>query len=818
MNLLYELIFTLRAIKKKLGFSMLCVVVVALGYTVSIPLYSMVRNFAYAPLSFPGGENFVMVKQFDRQSNTELSAFSYDFFQLSAIKESASTFKSLGGYQDVGIAFNDGELTQQYFAVEITAEAFSITATNPILGRPIRASDESPGADPVLLLGHSAWQNYYGASEDVIGRVARVNGVPHTIIGVMPDGFRYPLAAEMWLPLSLPAAIEPGAGTRFVPIGVLNDGVSRIEASAELTAILQRLGNDFPEHYADRSAELIPFTHGAFSLGFTLFNSLAGLAISIFVLISLNVGNLLTIRANERINELAIRAAMGASRVRLMFHVLLESLLVCMVGAVLGSVSAGMVLGVIDSFFYGLLPNGRAIPFWFDFSYSADVLIAASLMLAFLWLLSGSFAAWRATRQEISLTLASDSKGMPAKASNRLIRGLVNIQVILSFFLLVLSGVFVLQLQSFYESSAVDEPERFFTATIELSTVTYESETQRQNYRQELKELLLADGNIEEASFVTSLPGQGSGFFNVTLEEDEITDQIDLPEQRISWVDVNYFQTVGGLRLSEGRYFDASDSDSGEAVVIVDDVFIQQMQIEESPLGRRVRIIAEGEQMAEVARIVGVVPRYAGESELNEDISSLIYRPMTQSSPKRFQLLVKTPANMSLSVSELEEKIRTYSTAVDRDISLDLFDSLAGQVERNFALGRLVAGVLTGTALGALLLAVIGVYGLISRSVFVRLSEIGIRRALGSPDSLITGMFLRNGFFYIAMGIIFGGGVAALAINALSNSSPSLNLFPSLTVAFTVVTAVVGSLIVIASYVPVRGVVAMEPGEALHYE
>lgn len=820
MNIWADLIYTLRIIRKRIGFSTLCIVVVALGYAISIPLYSMVKNFAYSPLPFPNGDKFVQFDQIDTLSNSRLNTPSFDIFQLNAVSESASSFQHLGGYRILGVAFNDGDVTQQFSAAELTAETLEITAVTPIIGRSLQTEDEKVDAEPVVLLGYGAWQSYYGGQTEIIGRSARVNGVPHTIIGVMPADFKYPLASDLWLPLQISATAQPGAGPLISFIGVLEKNVDRQQASAELSTIFQRLGNDFPDHYSDRAAEAIPFTHASFTGAFIVFNSVAGLASSIFLLVCLNITNLLTVRANERVNELAIRTAMGARRTSLVFHVLFESFLVCTFGAALGLVGAKLVLGFVDSFIFNLIPSGGAVPFWFDFSYSSDMGLLASLMLVFLWLISSSFAAWRVTNKDIAVTLSGDSKGVPAQASGKLTNILVSLQIVVSFFLLVVSGVLVLQIQVGMSSgnSPVDAPETYYTASIDLSADSYNSAEDRVRFREEFRERLKVNSDIEAVTYSSSLPGSGVRGFDVTLESDIAADLSVSSLNEISWVDSNYFQTVGGFVLLAGRYFDEGDKNVTDNVVIVDDVFLQQMQLTESPLGKRVRISKAGEQVYETARVVGVLSRFNDGREIPEGSTPLIYRPLSQNSPARFQFIIKASSNTTASFAEFEEQVRISATAVDRDLSFSYLETLASIVEKNYALGRMFSSMITGAAFGAMILSLIAVYGLISRSVSARRREIGIRRAVGSTDFSITRIFLKQGFIHLSFGVLFGGGIAILASNALIGADTSQTLSSLLPAIFLLVTFTVGSLVAYASYVPVRKIISLEPGDALHYE
>ncbi|PCI76742.1 MAG: hypothetical protein COB20_09920, partial [SAR86 cluster bacterium] len=323
MNFWYEFSYTIRVLKRRIGFSSLCVLVIALGYTVTIPLYAIVKNFAYATLPFPDSDRLVIVSQIDTLRNGEMTTSSFDEYQYNEIEQSVSSLDSLSAFHELAITLSEGEYAERFFGGRITAETLSYAATNPILGRPFESADEAVGAERVVLLGYGVWQRYYAGDPSIIGKSSRVNQIPHTIIGVMPEGFSYPQSAQLWLPLSIDNAAQPGTSPRVSIIGKLASGVSRSEAALELAGLVERQSLDFPDIYGNRSAKIIPFTHGMFTSAFTIFNSMAGMAICIYLLVCLNIGNLLLIRANDRVNELAVRKAVGSSRAGLFATVLL---------------------------------------------------------------------------------------------------------------------------------------------------------------------------------------------------------------------------------------------------------------------------------------------------------------------------------------------------------------------------------------------------------------------------------------------------------------------------------------------------------------
>ncbi|PCI76284.1 MAG: hypothetical protein COB20_10900 [SAR86 cluster bacterium] len=817
MNLSYELNFTLRVLRKKLGFNALCILVIALGIAVSIPLYSLVRNMAYASLPFPDGERMISLVQVDARTNSELARNSFDSAQYLSLKEGSSSFDVLGAYFEAGVTFSDGDYAERFYGVEITAETLELAATVPVLGRSLLPSDQLPGAEPVILLGYDVWQNYYGGATDIVGKVSRVEGVPNTIIGVMPPGFKYPMAFEVWQPLTISSAIEPGVGKKFAIMGVLSEEASRRTATNEVQILMEQLAARYPQEYGDKLAKVSPFTHSAASDAFAIFNTVGGLAISIFLLVCLNVANLLTMRANERIEELAIRSAVGAGRLGLIVNVLLESLFICLIGTVLGVVTASVIIDSLYPFMLNLSEGGRTLPFWIDLRIDIEAIFVSLLLMFSLWFISGSLAAWRASGQNIGVMLGSDSKGATALRTGKFTRGMVLFQAVFSFFLLVVAGTFVFFLQKSYQNEYVDEVENYVSATISLAAPGYEDAVPREQYRQELKlRLIESIDQVQAASFTTGLPGDSGRRIRVATDGEIITDERPLARQYGIWVDNDYFQTMG-FDLLQGRFFDVGDNMQSDSVVIVDDVFLSQFQYEESPIGRQIQLSIDNGETVTSARIIGVIARIGNERANNGDSLSTVYISSQQQSPPASYLVVKLNSDSASSLSNIERQIKGVGGSIDREISINLVKLLSEEVKEDNSEISIFISMFGGATFGVLILAIVGIYGLISRSVFARANEMGIRRAVGSSNLAIVKIFLGQGLFYIAAAVIVGGGGAILAVNLIQSLS-GFDLYSSLFGVFVSVLAVVSVLIGCASYMPVRKVVALEPGEALHYE
>lgn len=821
MNLRYELSYTLRLVRKKLGFSLLCIIVIALGYLITLPLYSFVKNFAYTTLPYPDADRLIVIKPIETPSGSEQSTSNFDFFQFNSVQERSTALEKIGAYSSTFVNLSDGDFALPFGATHITADALGFAATNPVLGRSLQHSDEQVGADPVTLISYQVWQSYYLGNPEIIGRVARINGEATTIVGVMPEGFRYPYDEDIWQPLMLSNSAEPGEGPNITIVGALKEGASREEATQEIQMIMGELSSEHPDYYISQSAVVQPFTQGWINNGLFLMDSVGVAAISLFLLICLNVSNLLVIRASERVSELAIRSAVGARRIGLISHVLLESFIVCCSGAMLGILASSWLLQGMQLVFENQISSNVQMPFWFDFTFNKEVLVLSILMMIALWLLSGVFAAWHASKGDLTSILGGDSHAVLGMRGGKITRFIVHLQMTISFFLLLVSGVFVFNFQAINSEGVVANADQYVVASVDMSGQAYTEPAQALRFIEQLAVALRQRREFESVAFGTAQPGGASSLVQVSFAQSTQVGQ-EVPRFGANWISPNYFQTIE-YPLLEGRRFDDTDNFQSLPVVIVDSTFTTKMGLVESPVGHTI-LLGDADGNATVqATIVAVVPQTnrAG-SETAPNLNSLIYRPIAQYSgaPRLFPI-ARTDSSQALVMSEIETLIREAASAIDRDVPVYSIGLLTSSLEANRAILLMMLTMFSAASLGALALAVISIYGLITRAVISRANEIGLRRAIGSSDSKIIRLFLSQGLGYLISAFVIGGGLGLLTINLMQTALSSFSSFSfisTVSVVFSVVSLAVIVLVSIASYVPVRQIVALEPGDALRYQ
>ncbi|MEH6592740.1 MAG: FtsX-like permease family protein [Halioglobus sp.] len=816
-SLWFDLRYTLRLLARSPGFAALCVLVISLALALALTIYVLVRNQGLEPIPVPNGDRYVALQLVQKDTGALLRGDQVHADTLQRLKRNNTSFDHLGFARIHGsLVLNDGEITEAPWGTEIEPELLRLTGVKPYLGRLLVDADDVPGADPVLLVGYDLWQNYFSGREDIIGHRVHINSEPHTVVGVLPEGFRYPTDHHLWRAPRLQPNSPPGDhSNHFTPIGILKKGVSMDDASRDVAAILAQLSTEFPEHYENVTAKAVPYINAAAVSDFGVMNLvMMAAAFSILLLACLNVGNLLLVRANERSQELVVRSALGGSRARIIRQVMLESLIISLAGGVLG-----LWLGSYGAQFVQyqteVVVGSTYLPFWMRFDISPDVYALTMACTLLIWALAGGVPAWRASNLETNTALSGSGKGVASKGSNKMARSLVGAEVVCSFFLLILSGAFVAAVNL---ASAMDfgvNTENTVSGLMQFDMQQYQEEAARYQFLQNLQHELKETPGIVAATFTTSLPGMGLWRTSFNIEHRDLRESGQWPMTQNIPIAVDYFQTLE-VPLLEGRHFNSSDTADGLAVTIIGQQLAERYWPGESALGKRLQINAEGDDSARAQRwltIVGVVSHIdQGQTFGRSKGLSSIYQPLAQHTAGFIYMVVRFDTVPKL----YERTVQAALARVDRNLAVNMLRPIAESMSLNTRILQTLSELFVIVALVALVLAGTGIYGVVSRSVLLRTREMGIRRALGQTDGATVKVFLRQGGWYLWVGALVGGSGAVAASWLLTAQYP--NLLDSMVSIVIIITSLMAVLVLGASYLPARKMTAMEPAAALHYE
>ncbi len=819
MNYWFELRYTLRLLRKKQGFAAICAFVIAVGIGISIPLATVSGFFGFTEVPLPDNKRlFIVRQQIEGQGNVPF----IDPFSYRRLEQTTTSFDFLAAFRQHAAVFSDGETAESFFGAWITPQFMEYGADTPLLGRTLVSSDDFPGAEPVAVIGYNLWQTYYGGDTDIIGRVSEINGESTTIVGVMPQGFGFPIAHELWLPLQLSNIPEAGSARNLYVSGLLKEGVEPSDAATELNIIFASLADEYPEFYATSKASVLPYSLILINDGPVFGYLFMSMIVTVLLLVCFNVANLLTARNSERINELAVRGAVGGSRWRITSQVLMESFLICLFASIIGLLLGSIGVSIIGA---GFANSVLRVPFWLEFSITANDLLFVALITAGIWLLSGLYPAWKISRQDINTVLSSDSSSVTGHASSRFTKIMVTIEIVVSCFLLV---VCLSTVAGYYASTRQDmgvTPDGLLTARINLSSSGYAEADSKLRFLEDLRTELATNDEFGEVTFASALAGQTTPRLNFELEDLTRTADSNLPQVGLAWLDANYLNVMG-VELLQGRFFDASDDATSGAVAIIDELFAQRYWPGESAIGKRIRV--QPEQGGDWVTIVGVINHIIqGQPTAERLYQSTLYRPIKQlaaldSGPMSISTISMTVASRatdSTPIIDLEQSLKSAAARVDREIPLSDVYAMSEMMYLSVRSNSFFYNIMLWMAIATVVLAIVGVYGVVSRSVLSRAMEIGIRRALGSSSTNILSIFLKQGSLYLAVGLLLGGIGGVVTVGVLLQAVGSDQ---GMSIVFTYivppVSVVLCTMVLAASYFPARKLIAIEPGEALHYE
>ncbi len=812
MSLIRDISFSIRLLRKTPVFTAICFLVVAFGVGVSLSLYSINKNFYFGEAPFTNGDRLIVVKRIDPDSNADMGSIMANGFAFNRIRESTESFSELGVSRTILATISDGESAEVYNAAEITPNLLELTNTQPILGRLLAESDAGIGAEPVALIGYHLWQNYYIADPNIVGQQARINGESFTIVGVMPESFSFPITHEIWFPTVVTESASADSQVFYDIIGSLHPNVDRQQASVEMAEITEQLRSEYPGQFSQLHGIVASYTRIGTNnpSGFPLI--LSALALTILLLVSLNLSTLLFVRANTRHQELTVRNAIGANRWQIAVQVLIESLVICSIGSVCGILLAESITRIYMSSLTVLSDVGSGLlPFWVDFTPNGDALLITCGFTIAIWLLSGGFAAYRASGSKPNQALEG-SKGTSSRFSAISMRFVIGTEVTFSVFLLVLCAVFVLAMRDFSNLDYGTSTENVFTGVIDLSSERYDEYETRLQFYSDLSSELSRLSEVSSVTLASALPGQNGARLSYNIRELERSQNQDLPQVDVVWVADNYFESLGVEPLT-GRDFDSTDIRERAAVIVIDEKFSDLYWPGESALGKSIQF--SHNEVTEWLTVVGVIPQIIQTTAVSTEFPPVVFLPLDSFTPRNLSLAVTMDSDVEL--SRVSADFKAAAVNIDRDVPVRNIYSLEQVLELNTLPLEVFGNFIIGIALVTLFLSVVGIYGVISRGISLRTNEIGIRRALGSSRVKVISLFVNQGLRFFTFGTVIGGAAVLLIVNAIPGEMSGV-LFRHIDVSILTSVTIVGGLVVAASYFPAKKAVSLEPGEALHYE
>jgi putative ABC transport system permease protein len=800
MNILWqELRYGARMLMKQPGFTLIAVCTLALGIGATSTIFSFINGILLRPLPYQEAERLVLL---DEISSKLPGSFDVSYPNFQDWRVMNQVFTGVAAYLGSDFTLTGSGEPERLQGNEISYDTFETLGVAPLLGRNFSAAEGQPGQDAVVMLSHGLWTQRFGARPEVIGQTINLSNRTRAIIGVMPPGFQFPNRAELWVPLAPAPQVWRRTDHGFGAIARLKPGVTHAQAQSDLEAVARRIEEQNPVTNEGMSVKLMPLRAGLTADYQTSLPLLLGAVGLVLLIACANVANLLLARATGRRREMAIRAALGAGRARLIRQLLVESMLLGTLGGTLG---LGLAWWGLD---LALATIPVEFPFWMKFNLDGRVIGFTFAVASGTSLLFGLAPAWQASQPDLHATLKEGGRG--GSSRQRLRSLLVVAEVALSLLLLIGAG---LMMRSFLRLQQVNpgfNPQQVLTARVDLPETRYDTPEKRRIFYQSLLERISALPGVEAVGGTSNLPLQDWWGGSLTVEGFPVLSVGQAPRVFINAVTPDYLHAMG-IPLLAGRDFTAADTRDAPLVALVDERLAREYWPRESALGKRIRF-GPPEDNRPWHTIVGVVAEVKQE-QLDLSRRRSIYFPQYEVSRDDLTLAVRSATS---DPAALAVALRRELKAIDAHLPLNGVLTMSEVVARSVWQPRFYALLFGLFATVALLLAASGIYGVMSYAVAQRTSEIGIRMALGAQTrdvlKLVVAQGMKLALFGVSIGLTAAFGLTRLMKTLLFGVSATDPL------TFTVIALLLVGVALLACWIPARRATRVDPTIALRCE
>ena len=803
-----DLRFGVRMLFKTPGLSLAAVSTIALGVGLTTHTYSSLDGTVLRGLPVPAAERLMFVSErIDRLGIQRTDVPLHDYLDL---QERQSVFEELGAYQ--WASFNlagDEAPPERVLGATVSANALAVVDVAPLLGRVFEPGDDAPDSPRRIVLGYALWQNRFSGDPGILGQTIRIDGEATEVIGVMPEGFRFPFMQVAWVPYRHDPSTTARRSASLVVFGRHVAGATRETVDASLEEISRDLEAIYPEENEGVRLWAAPFAETTMPPQITavMFLMLAA-TFGVLLIACVNVANLLLARSSARGREMAIRTALGASRLRVVRQMLAEVLVLASVGGALG---VGLAYVGVEAFNAAILDIEK--PYWIDIQLDLPALSFALGMTLFATVAAGLVPALRATGAGVGEGLRDEARGSSSRRMSRITSVLVVGEIAVSCGLLIAAGLMIRSVVNLKNTDLGFEAEQVLTGRVVLQTADYPTPTERRGFFEALESRLEAEPGVAGVALATSLPALGASEWRVTADGETYPTDRDVPQTYGSVVTGGFFETLG-VPILRGRDFDPMETwDAADPVAIVSESFVRRVIGDRDPLGARVRI-GGIESTNRWLRIVGVVPDVhvgGGVGGLGDDRRAPRYLYVTPATIPvgGVWVAVKTEGPPSA----LAPRLRDVVAELDPNLPVDQVQGMPEAIETATWAFGLFGSLFAIFGFAALFMAAVGLYGVMAFSVDQRRQEIGVRMALGASRRRVLRMVLNEGTLRLAVGIGLGlvlGYVLAKPLSfvtyGVTLSDPFLYLF---------ILGTLGVVGLVACLVPARAATRADPASAM---
>jgi putative ABC transport system permease protein len=798
---LKDIRYAARALMRRPAFTAIAVITLALGIGANTAIFSVVNGVLLRPLPYPESDRLVALRQANLPNQPDTQVAPGNFLEW---QRQTTVFESLAAYRTVSYNLTGDGNPERLLAGRVSVGLFNLLGARPILGRDFLSEEDHPGRDKVVLIGQGLWQRRFGSDANIAGKTLKLGGEDFTVIGVMPADFRLPdqRERELWTPIAFKDSEKTLYQARYIDaIARLKPGVSLAQAQAEMSAISARLSQAYPQVNTGWTATVTPLLD--FVIGdvkpilWVLF-----VAVGLVLLIACaNVTNLLLARAATRQKEMAVRAALGAGRLRIIRQLATESLLLAVLGGLAGWPLASWGLKALLAAAPQDLPRLSTVSIASIDNRALLFTLAVTLLTAFIF---GLAPALQILKFDLNPTLKERSKGVGQQRIGNL---LIASEVALALMLLIGGGLLLRTVWQLNRVNPGFDDHNALAVTIQLPEKKYTDNQQVARFSEQLLQQISNLPGVDATGVARILPIVHDMPVAFYFEGRPREEDNHLPQTNYSAVSPDYFKAMG-IPLIAGRAFTDRDTVNAPRVAIVSQTLAKQFFPNESAIGKRINVNTGPESYREIVGVVGDVKQ----NGLTKETRPHAYEPFAQA-PDRFMTLI---VRSSSEPTSLVPAIRGKVLELDSELPLQRVMTLDSVISNSIRQQRFTSIVLAVFAGVALLLAVVGLYGVISYSVAQRTHELGIRLALGAQVKDVLRLVLRQGMTFVLVGEVIG----ILGAFALTRLLSGLLFGVTPTDAATFLAVPVGLTLValLACYIPARRATKVDPLVALRYD
>jgi putative ABC transport system permease protein len=807
-SLLRDFRYAARSLRKSPGFTLIAILILTLGIGANVAIFSMVNALLLHPYSFPDLDRLVRVwedRGIDEGPDFRLVAPA-DVADLSA---STKAFRGITTFRYAAFNLSVSGNAEPVRSSRVSSNFFDILGVTPALGRTFSPTDDSPGSNDVAILTYALWQHQFAGDPSVLGKTLRLNGRVYTVVGVMPPGFTFPAGVQMWVPLALtPAEQNSRSPLSLEALARLKPGVSRASALAELGSFSRRLGEQYPRTNANRTATFLELRKELYLYTLPLFLLLQAGAVFVLLLACANLANLLLARMIARKKEIAVRAALGAGRLRISVLFTSETLLLSLVA---GAIAVCVSFWTVNLLRTSISPAWTMwVPGWDAIRVDRSILIFAIALTVLVGILFGVTTVFQAARFDLNTALKDAGRGV-SRSKTRVQNTLVVLQIGLALVLLVSAG---LTTQGFFRLASAYQgfdPANVLHTEIALPKDLYSDNVKSASFfRQFLNDARALPG-VASASLIANPPASNvdneTVFFTIEGRQTVNPNQTPSAERQIASPD--YFETLR-IRLVSGRAISQSDLAAAPRIAVISQTMAARFWPTGDALGHRFKL-GPADSTEPWLTIVGVVSDLR-QNWWNPVARPVLYQPLDQASSRSMTLLLRGNADPLSYGPAVREIIRR----LDPDVAIPSLHTFEHEIGDSIAIIRILGVLMAIFGFVGLILASVGVYGVLTEAVAQRTREIGIRMSFGADTRSIRRLILTQAFGLAATGLFLGAPLAFF-LNRIMSST----LFGVVPLNAPLVAAVGISLLLVAfaaAYVPARRAMRLDPLRALHDE